>query len=99
MYPFPVYPPAQQYTPQMQFNPRGVSQEQFSVIPVSSEEEAKNAIVNPLSTYLFVDCSSGKIFYKKMNSSGKSAPYGRWNSTGSIKSLPTEKEVENGLLL
>jgi hypothetical protein len=73
MYPNPFYPQIPQVN-QLQFNPHGIQQnlEQFTVIPVSSEEEARNAITNPLSTFLFVDCGSGKIYYKKMNSNGKS---------------------------
>ncbi len=55
---------------QPQFQPHGQRQEQFIVIPVSNIEEARNAIINPMSTYLFVDYSTGKIYFKRMGNNG-----------------------------
>lgn len=55
-----------------QFNPRGQMQEKFEVVPVSSVDEAKNAIINPLNTYLFVDSSTGNIYYKRLGNNGLS---------------------------
>ena len=57
-----------------QFNPRvqGSLQERFEVVPVTSIDEAKNAIINPTLTYLFLDSSNGNIYYKRMNNNGLS---------------------------
>ena len=45
---------------------------QFVIKQVTNINEAKNAIINPLSIYLFVDYSSGNIYLKKMNNNGLS---------------------------
>ena len=42
---------------------------------VGSIEEAKSAIIDPISLYLFVDFSSGKIYVKKMGDNGQSEFY------------------------
>ena len=39
---------------------------------ITNINEAKNAIINPLSIYLFVDYSNGNIYLKKMNNNGLS---------------------------
>lgn len=58
---------------QKQFSPYGQPQpERFEVVVVSTIEEAKNAIVSPLYKYLFVNFSTGEIYYKCMNNSGLS---------------------------
>lgn len=45
---------------------------QFVIKQVTNINEAKNAIINPLSIYLFVDYSNGNIYLKKMNNNGLS---------------------------
>lgn len=56
---------------QQQFqNPYNMNQ--FVIKQVTNINEAKNAIINPLSIYLFVDYSSGNIYLKKMNNNGLS---------------------------
>lgn len=56
-----------------QFNPYGQpAPEHFEVAMVSSIDEARNAIVNPLSTHLFLNPSTGEIYFKRMNSTGLS---------------------------
>lgn len=56
-----------------QFNPYGQpAPEHFEVAMVSSVDEARNAIVNPLSTHLFLNPSTGEIYFKRMNSTGLS---------------------------
>lgn len=42
---------------------------------VGSIEEAKSAIIDPISLYLFVDFSSGRIYVKKMGDNGQSEFY------------------------
>ena len=64
-YPFPVYTNS---FPQ-QNSPRLVCKQ------VGSIEEAKSAIIDPVSLYLFVDFSSGKIYVKKMGDNGQSEFY------------------------
>lgn len=60
--PQPMYP---------QFNPMpNYNQPQFKINQVSNIEEARAFIVDPISTYLFVDYNSGKIYMKKMNNNG-----------------------------
>ena len=55
---------------QPQFQPHGQKQEQFQVVPVSNIDEARNAIINPLSAYLFVDYGTGNIYFKRMGNNG-----------------------------
>ena len=42
---------------------------------VTNEQEAKAAMVDALSTYIFIDAGSGKIYLKKMNNNGLSDFY------------------------
>ena len=42
---------------------------------VGSADEARNAIIDPVSLYLFPDLSSGKIYVKKMGDDGHSEFY------------------------
>ena len=63
-YPFPVYNSFPQ-----QNSPRLVCKQ------VGSIEEAKSAIIDPVSLYLFVDFSTGKIYVKKMGDNGQSEFY------------------------
>ena len=58
-------------------NPYGnqFNQPQFITKQVSSIEEAKACLVDPLATYLFVDMNSGKIYMKRMNNNGLSDFY------------------------
>ena len=72
MYPFsnqfqsyPVY----NYNSFPQSSPRIVCKQ------VGSIEEAKSAIIDPVSLYLFVDFSSGKIYVKRMGDNGQSEFY------------------------
>lgn len=66
-----------QQMPQM-FNPGQMYQQsnsQFITRQVSNIEEAKACMIDPLSTYLFLDSSCGKIYMKRMNNSGLSDFY------------------------
>lgn len=74
MYPFsnqfpsyPVYNPNYNSFPQS--GPRLVCKQ------VGSIDEAKSAIIDPVSLYLFVDFSTGKIYVKKMGDNGQSEFY------------------------
>ena len=75
MYPFsnpqfPNYPVYNNsFPPQVNTNPRLV------VKQVGSIEEAKSAIIDPFSLFLFVDFSTGKIYVKKMGDNGQSEFY------------------------
>lgn len=51
------------------------NQSQFITKQVTNIEEAKAYIVDPFSSYLFVDINSGKIYMKKMNNNGMSDFY------------------------
>ena len=53
----------------MQNNPRLVCKQ------VGSIEEARSAIIDPVSLYLFPDFSTGKIYVKKMGDNGHSEFY------------------------
>ena len=66
--PYPVYNPNYNSFPQ-QNSPRLVCKQ------VGSIDEAKSAIIDPVSLYLFVDFSSGKIYVKKMGDNGQSEFY------------------------
>ena len=73
MYPFqnptfPNYPVYNSFSPQ-QNNPRLVCRQ------VGSIDEARNAIIDPVSLYLFPDFSCGKIYVKKMGDDGHSEFY------------------------
>lgn len=61
---------------QYQFNPYQQQypsmQERYEVIPVSSIEEAKNAIISPLCSYFFLDVNTSNIYFKKMTNNGTS---------------------------
>ena len=66
-----------QQMPQM-FNPGQMYQQsssQFITRQVSNIEEAKACMIDPLSTYLFIDVSVGKIYMKRMNNNGLSDFY------------------------
>ena len=73
MYPFsnqfPNYPVYNNYSSFPQSGPRLVCKQ------VGSIDEAKSAIIDPVSLYLFVDFSSGKIYVKKMGDNGQSEFY------------------------
>ena len=74
MYPFqnPQFPNYSVYNPNsfpMQNNPRLVCRQ------VGSVEEARSAIIDPVSLYLFPDFSTGKIYVKKMGDNGQSEFY------------------------
>lgn len=68
MYQYPTYmnPPQQQWLP---FPPQP-QLPQISTHFVSSIEEAKNAIADPLCIHIFMDSASGKIYVKKMGDKG-----------------------------
>lgn len=74
MYPFmnPQFPipqyPANSF-PQQNTSPRLVIKQ------VGSIDEAKGAIIDPFSLFVFVDFSCGKIYVKKMGESGQSEFY------------------------
>lgn len=60
------------------FNPGQMYQQnnsQFITRQVSNIEEAKACMVDPLSTYIFIDVSVGKIYMKRMNNNGLSDFY------------------------
>ena len=63
-YPFPVYSSFPQ-----QNSPRLVCRQ------VGSIDEARNAMIDPTSLYLFPDFSSGKIYVKRMGDDGRSEFY------------------------
>lgn len=76
MYPFqsPQFPnnyPVYNYSsfPTQQNSPRLVCRQ------VGSIEEARSAIIDPVSLYLFPDFSNGKIYVKKMGDNGHSEFY------------------------
>ena len=64
-YPFPVY----NSFPSQQNSPRLVCKQ------VGNIDEARNAIIDPVSIYLFVDLSNGRIYVKKMGDNGQSEFY------------------------
>ena len=66
-FPYPVY--NTNYSSFPQTSPRLVCKQ------VGSAEEAKNAIIDPTSLYLFPDLSNGKIYVKKMGDNGHSGFY------------------------
>lgn len=69
---FPGIPQFQPYTPPQfpqQNSPRLVCKQ------VGSVDEARGAIIDPFSLYLFVDFSTGKIYVKKMGDNGQSEFY------------------------
>ena len=70
MYPYPAYPqPQQQWLP---FPPQQPQVPQISTHFVSSIEEARNAIADPLCIHLFMDTANGKVYIKKMGDKGTS---------------------------
>lgn len=69
-----------QFVPQFQSQPyqpqQGAPQAtQFVARFVTNIEEAKAAMIDAMSTYLFVDSSNGRIYLKKMNNNGLSEFY------------------------
>ena len=66
---------------QQMFNPGQMYQQiqpqttQFITRQVSNIEEAKACLIDPLSTFLFIDSSRGKIYMKRMNNNGLSDFY------------------------
>ena len=66
---------------QQMFNPGQMYQQiqpqttQFIARQVSNIEEAKACLIDPLSTFLFIDSSCGKIYMKRMNNNGLSDFY------------------------
>ena len=75
MYPFQNpqfpnnYPVYNNYNSFPQSGPRLVCKQ------VGSIDEARSAIIDPVSLYLFVDFSTGKIYVKKMGDNGHSEFY------------------------
>lgn len=74
MYPFsnPQFPNYSVYNnsfPQVNTNPRLICKQ------VGSIEEAKSAIIDPFSLFVFVDYGTGKIYVKKMGDNGQSEFY------------------------
>lgn len=63
---FPLFNQQQFQNPYPQFQNQ-YNMNQFVIKQVTNINEAKNAIINPLSIYLFVDYSNGNIYLKKMN--------------------------------
>lgn len=58
--------------PQYQPNfPPAVQQPQIRTYFVTSVEEARAAMIDPLATNIFLDTSSGKIYMKNMGNDGK----------------------------
>lgn len=53
-----------------QFQPQNPPQ--FVTRPVTGIEEAKAAMIEPFTTYLFLDSSNGNIYLKRMNERGLS---------------------------
>lgn len=79
MYPFqnPAFPNIPQiptYTPP-QFPPQSNTSPRLVCRQVGSVDEAKSAIIDPFSLYLFVDFSCGRIYVKKMGENGQSEFY------------------------
>lgn len=66
-FPFPVYSNFNSFP--MQSSPRLVCKQ------VGSIDEARSAIIDPVSLHLFVDFSNGKIYVKKMGDDGHSEFY------------------------
>ena len=64
-----VFNPGQMY---QQIQPQTT---QFIARQVSNIEEAKACLIDPLSTFLFIDSSCGKIYMKRMNNNGLSDFY------------------------
>jgi hypothetical protein len=65
---FPQYP---------QFNVPNYQQNipKFITYQVSTIEEAKSFLIEPMNVYLFVDTNAGKIYMKRMNNNGLSEFY------------------------
>jgi hypothetical protein len=63
------YPQTMNY---QQVYPQMYRQHQFITRMVSNIDEAKCSLVDGLSTHIFVDYNSGKIYLKKLNNSGLS---------------------------
>lgn len=58
------------------FNPYPQPQQpNFVIQPVTNQDEAKAVIPEPMTTYLFPDASTGKIYMKRMSSNGASEFY------------------------
>ena len=77
MYPLyqnPQFPNIPTYTPP-QFPPQTNTSPRLICKQVGSIDEAKGAIIDPFSLYLFVDFSTGKIYVKKMGDNGHSEFY------------------------
>ena len=72
----PPLAPLPQYQNAAQFNPNPAPQNPNLITRyVTNIEEAKAAMIDGLSTYLFIDAGSGKIYLKKMNNNGLSDFY------------------------
>ena len=67
-FPYPVYN-SNSFPPQVNTNPRLICKQ------VGSIDEARSAIIDPFSLFLFVDFSTGKIYVKKMGDNGQSEFY------------------------
>lgn len=67
-----MYNPFQMNPYMMNFRQPFINQQQFITKQVTSIEEARASMVDPLSTYLFVDSSTGYIYLKRMNNNGLS---------------------------
>ena len=55
---------------QPQFNP-GYSQPRYTINHVTSIDEAKSQMVDPLVTSLYMDTNAGKIYLKRLNNQGQ----------------------------
>lgn len=77
-FPYPVY---NTYNSFPQSSPRLVCKQ------VGSIDEARSAIIDPVSLYLFVDFSNGKIYVKKMGDNGHSEFY---QYTQEIEQVPVD---------
>ena len=56
---------------QPQFAPTFPQTPRYSINHVTSIDEARNQMVDPLVTSLFMDAGAGKIYLKRMNNQGK----------------------------
>ena len=74
-----------QYQNQGQYQP-------FITRQVTNIDEAKASIIDPTSTYLFIDSNAGKIYMKRMNNNGLSDFF-----TFRVEEPVQEKKIEDPL--
>ena len=82
-FPYPVY--TNSFPPQVNTNPRLICKQ------VGSIDEARSAIIDPFSLFLFVDFSTGKIYVKKMGDNGQSEFYSYVQEATPAKTDPMEE--------